>query len=69
MAAQHRPETQQRVNARIAPFSERRPADRPAVIHHHRRDGDGIETRLAAEGRIALDPPGIGIAIEDFYAR
>ena len=44
-------------------------ADRPAVIHHHRRDDGGIETRLAAEGRIALDPPGIGIAIEDFYAR
>ena len=42
-------------------------ADRRSVIHHRRRDG-GIETRIAAEGRIALDPPGIGIAIEDFYA-
>ena len=43
-------------------------ADRRAVIHHRRRDDGGIETRLAAEGRIALDPPGIEIAIEDFYA-
>lgn len=43
-------------------------ADQRAVIHHRRRDDGGIETRLAAEGRIALDPPGIEIAIEDFYA-
>lgn len=42
-------------------------ADRRSVIHHRRRDG-GIETRIAAEGRIALDPPGIEIAVEDFYA-
>ena len=42
-------------------------ADRRSVIHHRRRDA-GIETRIAAEGRIALDPPGIEIAIEDFYA-
>ena len=44
-------------------------ADRRAVIHHRRRDDGGIETRLLAEGRIALDPPGIDIAIEDFYGR
>ncbi len=44
-------------------------ADRRAVIHHRRRDDGGIETRLAAEGRITLDPPGIEVAIEDFYAR
>lgn len=43
-------------------------ADRRAVVHHRRRDDGGIETRLAAEGRIALDPPGIEIAVEDFYA-
>ncbi len=43
-------------------------ADRRAVIHHRRCDDGGIETRLLAEGRIALDPPGIEIAIEDFYA-
>ena len=44
-------------------------ADRRAVIHHRRRDDGGIETGLIAEGRIALDPPGINVAIEDFYAR
>ena len=44
-------------------------ADRRAVIHHRRRSDGGIETRLAAKGRIALDPPGIEVAIEDFYAR
>lgn len=43
-------------------------ADRRAVTHHRRRDDGGIETRLAAEGRIALDPPGIEIVIEDVYA-
>lgn len=43
-------------------------ADRRAVVHHRRRDDAGIETRLLAEGRITLDPPGIEIAIEDFYA-
>lgn len=43
-------------------------ADRRAVIHHRRREGSSIETRLAAEGRIVLDPPGIDILVEDFYA-
>lgn len=44
-------------------------ADRRAVVHYRRRDDGGIETRLLAEGRIALDPPGIEIAVEDFYAQ
>ena len=43
-------------------------ADRRAVVHHRRGDGDRIETRLIAEGRIDLDPPGIIVAVEDFYA-
>jgi Uma2 family endonuclease len=43
-------------------------ADRRAATHHRRRDDGDIETRLLAEGRIALHPPGIEIAIEDFYA-
>lgn len=42
-------------------------ADRCAVIHHRRRDDGAIETRFIAEGRIPLDPPGIGVAVEDFY--
>ena len=42
-------------------------ADRRAVVHHRRGDGDRIETRLIAEGRIDLHPPGINVAVEDFY--
>lgn len=43
-------------------------ADRRAVVHHRRRDDGGIETQLVTEGRITLDPPGIGIAVEDLYS-
>jgi len=43
-------------------------ADRPQVIHHRRRDsGEGIETRVVTEGAIRLDPPGIEVAVADFY--
>ena len=34
-------------------------ADRPTVIHHARRDGDEIATRIVSEGVVVLDPPGI----------
>ncbi len=43
-------------------------ADRRAVIHHRRAGDGGIETRLIANGAILLDPPGIQIEMEDFYA-
>lgn len=43
-------------------------ADRRAVVHHQRRDDGGIETRLPTAGSITLDPPGIGFALEEFYA-
>lgn len=43
-------------------------ADRRTVTHHQRSDDDDIKTKLLASGGIALDPPGIEIAIEDFYA-
>ncbi|MEA2745585.1 MAG: hypothetical protein QOG25_3956 [Acetobacteraceae bacterium] len=43
-------------------------ADRPPVIHHRRRDdGKGIETRVVTAGEIRLDPPGIGINLEEVY--
>ena len=43
-------------------------ADRHQVIHHRRSDdGAGIETRVLAEGAIRLDPPGLEVAIADFY--
>jgi Uma2 family endonuclease len=40
---------------------------RREVIHHERL-GDRIETRIVTAGTIALDPPGIAVAIDDFYA-
>lgn len=43
-------------------------ADRRAVVHHRRRDDGGIETKLVADGQIALDPPGVGILVDDLYA-
>jgi Uma2 family endonuclease len=42
-------------------------ADRRAVVHHRRRDDGGIETQLVTEGRIALNPPGISLLVEDLY--
>ena len=35
---------------------------------HHRRAGDGIETRMVASGRLELDPPGITVTVEDLFA-
>ena len=42
-------------------------ADRRQVIHH-RRDGERIETRIIGEGSLRLDPPGITVLVEAFYA-
>ncbi len=43
-------------------------ADRRAVVHHRRAEDGTISTRLAADGPIMLDPPGIQIEVGDFYA-
>jgi len=43
-------------------------ADRRAVVHHQRRDDGGIETRLLTDGPLILDPPGISLGLEEFYA-
>jgi hypothetical protein len=44
-------------------------ADRCQVIHHRRRgDGEGIEIRVVTAGGIRLDPPGLGITVEEVYA-
>ncbi len=37
-------------------------------VVHHRRAGAGIETRLLSDGVVTLDPPGIAVAIAEFYA-
>lgn len=44
-------------------------ADRMMVTHHHRRADGGIETTSRASGAILLDPPGVTVAVEDFYRR
>lgn len=39
----------------------------PSIVHHARGDGDAILTRIVTEGSIALDPPGISLALTDIY--
>ena len=44
-------------------------ADRRAVIHHRRRpDGDGFDTRILSDGLLKLDPPGLRVGVDSFYA-
>lgn len=38
------------------------------IVIHHRRDGDRIATTICPSGEIALDPPGIIVAVADFFA-
>ncbi len=37
------------------------------TVIHHRRSGEGIETRIIANGPIAMDPPGIVITVEEIH--
>lgn len=41
--------------------------DERLIFHHARGKGGAILTRIVREGRIALDPPGLEIAVEDVY--
>lgn len=43
--------------------------DQRMVVHHHRRDDGVIESRLLGHGPMALDPPGIVVQAESFFAR
>jgi Uma2 family endonuclease len=43
-------------------------ADRVQAIHH-RRNGDGIETRVLTGGDVTLDPPGIAVPLGRFLPR
>ncbi len=38
-----------------------------SVVHHARGSGDTILTHIITEGSIALDPPGIALAMDDIY--
>ena len=40
----------------------------PNVIHHSRGTGDTIITRIVADGRINLDPPGLELDLAEIYA-
>lgn len=39
----------------------------PMVVHHSRRQGSDILTRVVAEGSIKLDPPGLELTVADIY--
>jgi Uma2 family endonuclease len=39
----------------------------PLIIHHVRQAGDAFLTRVVRDGAIALDPPGMEIAVADIY--
>jgi Uma2 family endonuclease len=43
--------------------------DKPLIIHHARRTDDSILTRIVREGAMALDPPGLELALADVYGR
>jgi hypothetical protein len=36
-------------------------------VTHHRRAGDGIDTRIIVNGPIAMTPPGIVVTVEEIY--
>lgn len=42
--------------------------DKRIVIHHARGPGDTIATRIAHEGTLALDPPGLAIEVGALFA-
>jgi Uma2 family endonuclease len=42
--------------------------DKPLVLHHARNADGTILTRIATEGNILLDPPGVEIAVADIYS-
>jgi Uma2 family endonuclease len=42
--------------------------DKPLVLHHARNADGTILTRIVSDGVIGLDPPGIKIAVADFYS-
>ncbi len=41
--------------------------DAPLIVHHQRRDGGDILTRIFRDGALTLDPPGIELRLEEIY--
>jgi Uma2 family endonuclease len=42
--------------------------EKPRIVHHARAAGDTILTRIASEGVIKLDPPGIEFTVAEIYS-
>ena len=42
--------------------------ERHLVIHHQRNEGDLLATRIAAEGEMHLDPPGLQLKLADIFS-
>jgi Uma2 family endonuclease len=42
--------------------------DKRLVIHHTRAQDDFVGTRIVTSGQITLDPPGLTLALADFFA-
>lgn len=42
--------------------------ERATLIHHRRGEGDVIETRILTGGTMRLDPPGLELAVAEFFA-
>jgi hypothetical protein len=38
-------------------------------VIHHRREADRIETAVVSRGNLALDPPGLVLAVPDLFAQ
>jgi Uma2 family endonuclease len=41
--------------------------DKRLVIHHARAPGNAVVTRIVSEGDLALDPPGVAIAVASLF--
>ena len=41
--------------------------DKRLVIHHRRGPDDVVATRIVTAGKILLDPPGLSLAVADFF--
>jgi Uma2 family endonuclease len=42
--------------------------DEPRIVRHSRMPDDQITTQVIMSGEISLDPPGITVTVEEFYA-
>jgi Uma2 family endonuclease len=42
-------------------------ARKPEIVHHERRAGGTVLTRIVTAGELSLDPPGIRLSVEKIY--